>query len=383
MKKKSSSKSAFFNFRVLLLLCLAGTLLVLAAFAARPGASARPQRPSQGQNSGLPQASLANNNNPSPPSPGSLGRQRESNASFNLMEMPGPNGENVTTDKSDYMPGETVVISGSLWTPNQAVALHIDDSNSVDRWDVIVTADGAGNISNSDFVIQPEDVGLAFTLTATQGTVTAWTQFTDVVGAGTACNGDPGGFEIDGNLRASVSPSPSPCAGNPISTDWLDTSSVSGVGGLLMDNGAPKSTIVTYRRLDTENCGNACDDVFAGGELNSNPNTVLGNSHPWLWQTGASNNKTDMNNVYVHISKGPGPSADRWVTASADRYVTNGTAYVDFEFLQKTLTSNIQTGCTKPPSGGFTSAGTDGGRTVGDILVTTRCGTGGSLGTIL
>ena len=58
-------------------------------------------------------------------------------------------------------------------------------------------ADGAGNISNSGFIIQPGDVGLAFTLTATQGTVTAWTQFTDVIGSGIAPNGDPGGFEID------------------------------------------------------------------------------------------------------------------------------------------------------------------------------------------
>src|SRR5947199_10789655 len=90
-----------------------------------------------------------------------------------------------------------------------------------------------------------------------------------------------------------------------------------------------------------------------------------------------------MNNVYVHISKDSQTPAHRWITATADRAVTNGTAYVDFEFLQKTLTRNIQTGCTKPPCGGFTSAGTDGGRTVGDILVTAQFGSGGSLGTLL
>ncbi|PYK43874.1 MAG: hypothetical protein DME53_10450 [Verrucomicrobia bacterium] len=368
MKKKSSSKSAFFNFRVLLLLCLAGTLLVLAAFAARPGGSARPQRPSQGQNSGLPQASLASNNNPSPPSPGSLGRQRESNTSFNLMEMPGPNGETVTTDKSDYMPGETVVISGSSWTPNQAVALHIDDSNNVSRFDASVMADAGGNISNSDFVVQSQDVGLAFTLTAKQGAVTAWTQFTDVVGAGTAPNGDPGGFEIDGNLRASASP-------NPI-TDWSDTTSGSGVGGILFETGVPKNgPPVTYRVQDPANCGNACDDSFSGGKLNGDPNTN------WTWWTQAANNKMDMNNVYVHISTDA--NNDRWITASADRYKTTGDAYVDFELLQNTLTRNVLTGCTNPPCGNFTSAGPDGGRTVGDLLVTAQYGNGGSLATIL
>ena len=175
--------------------------------------------------------------------------------------MPGPNGENVTTDKSDYMPGETVVISGSSWTPNQAVALHIDDSNNVSRFDASVMADAGGNISNSDFVVQSQDVGLAFTLTAKQGAVTAWTQFTDVVGAGTAPNGDPGGFEIDGNLRASASP-------NPI-TDWSDTTSGSGVGGILFETGVPKNgPPVTYRVQDPANCGNACDDSFSGGKLN-------------------------------------------------------------------------------------------------------------------
>ena len=286
------------------------------------------------------------------------------------MEMPGPNGENVTTDKSDYMPGETVVISGSSWTPNQAVALHIDDSNNVSRFDASVMADAGGNISNSDFVVQSQDVGLAFTLTAKQGAVTAWTQFTDVVGAGTAPNGDPGGFEIDGNLRASASPSPI--------TDWSDTTSGSGVGGLLFETGVPKNgPPVTYRVQDPANCGNACDDAFSptSGKLNDDPNTK------WFWETGAANNKMDMNNVYVHISTDA--NNDRWITASADRYKTTGDAYVDFELLQNTLTRNVLTGCTNPPCGNFTSAGPDGGRTVGDLLVTAQYGNGGSLATIL
>ena len=130
MKKKSSSKSAFFNFRVLLFLCVAGALLVLAAFGARPGGSARPQPSAQDQNGGLAQPG---NNNVSPPASGLVPRERASSSSFTLMEGPGPNGETVTTDKSDYEPGETVVISGTGWTANEAVALNIDDSNGVDR----------------------------------------------------------------------------------------------------------------------------------------------------------------------------------------------------------------------------------------------------------
>ena len=53
------------------------------------------------------------------------------------MEAPADTGATVTTDKADYAPGETVVISGTGWTANQEVALHIDDSNGVARWDAI------------------------------------------------------------------------------------------------------------------------------------------------------------------------------------------------------------------------------------------------------
>jgi hypothetical protein len=47
---------------------------------------------------------------------------------------------------------------------------------------------------------------------------------------------------------------------------------------------------------------------------------------------------------------------------AADRRSDNGDAYMDFEFLQNTLTIN--------PGGTFTSAGPDGGRTVNDFVLT-------------
>ena len=121
-------------------------------------------------------------------------------------------GSTVTTDKSDYVPGETVVISGSGWIPGQPVALHIDESDNDLPWDVSATPDAAGNFSNSEFVVQAHDIGVVFTLTATQGGVVATTQFTDVVGAGIASNGDPGGFEIQGGVVATAG------AGH---TDWI------------------------------------------------------------------------------------------------------------------------------------------------------------------
>src|SRR5215831_18741008 len=77
---------------------------------------------------------VASNQSVSPSAAGVGLHQRVSGSGFTLMEGPGPDGETVTTDKSDYEPGDTVVISGTGWTPNDVVALHIDDSNGVARW---------------------------------------------------------------------------------------------------------------------------------------------------------------------------------------------------------------------------------------------------------
>ena len=276
-------------------------------------------------------------------------------------------GSTVTTDKSDYVPGETVVISGSGWIPGQPVALHIDESDNDLPWDVSATPDAAGNFSNSEFVVQAHDIGVVFTLTATQGGVVATTQFTDVVGAGIAPNGDPGGFEIQGGVVATAG------GGH---TDWI----ANGVGttGLLTSAGVPIDPTVTYRRLDAYNLG---DDVFSGSHtFNDNPNT-------YTWKTASAGNKSDLNNVYVHISKDS--SGDRWVTASADRLSNNGTAFVDFELNQAGLTQVTDVGCSSAPCGHFETnpAGAvsgdplfaTGGRTPNDLLITAQYNSGGAL----
>ncbi len=71
----------------------------------------------------------------------------------------------VTTDKTDYSPGETIIITGAGWQPLTAVA------------------DASGNIQNSDYLVQDTDLGLSFLLTATgqSSGYTAQTTFTDSV----------------------------------------------------------------------------------------------------------------------------------------------------------------------------------------------------------
>src|SRR5262245_24569409 len=48
---------------------------------------------------------VAPGQNAAPSGPGAVSHQRESASGFDLMEGPGPNGETVTTDKPDYVPG--------------------------------------------------------------------------------------------------------------------------------------------------------------------------------------------------------------------------------------------------------------------------------------
>ncbi|WP_156129385.1 hypothetical protein [Flavobacterium sp. AED] len=128
-------------------------------------------------------------------------------------------------------------------------------------------------------------------------------------------------------------------------------------------------------------------------KINDNPNT-------YTWGAGSSPNKNEIQNAGAHFSYGDssirggdgvtgafGDPNDLWCLFAGDRQVTNGSSYIDFEFLQKSLTI---TGATFGPldpatgtapitggSGGFATEGTQGGRTVGDILVTIEFTQGG------
>ncbi|HZY10938.1 MAG TPA: hypothetical protein VFF29_07265, partial [Bacteroidota bacterium] len=88
----------------------------------------------------------------------------------------------VTTDKLDYMPGEHVIVSGSGWAPGETVSLLFEESPYIHPPQTLYTvADGAGNISNSDYLIEDHDLGQTFTLTATglSSGLVAQTIFTD------------------------------------------------------------------------------------------------------------------------------------------------------------------------------------------------------------
>jgi hypothetical protein len=87
----------------------------------------------------------------------------------------------VTTDKTDYLPGEVVVISGSGWMAGEVVSLVLHDGSKGSDTAYTATADEYGNILNKEFSTTPENLGTTFTLSATgqSSAKTASATFTD------------------------------------------------------------------------------------------------------------------------------------------------------------------------------------------------------------
>jgi len=172
---------------------------------------------------------------------------------------------------------------------------------------------------------------------------------------GTAAVSPPaGGFAIDGDLQANT-----PITGVG---DWIPGPSGSG-GSVMGTNGVPSNPGTTFHLIDPYN--SPSDNTFKGGlKVDDNPNL-------WAWVTGGANSKEDINNALIHFATDA--NGHNWVFVSADRLSNNGSSYIDFEFLQNTLSL---TNAPKGP-GGFTSAGPNCGRTVNDFILTVTFTGGG------
>src|SRR5437762_1791633 len=390
MNKKSSSQSAFFNFRVLLLLCAVGALLVLAALGALPaGRATGPQQAAnapgnsqisatQTQTNQAPTASAKDARRASaiaatklsgPQATGVfyLGASRA--ASANQSEV--LNGATLTTDQADYEPYTYVYMTGTGFTPGETVNMIVVQLSpipaSYQPWDVV--ADTNGNINTSWYVFSEELIGATMQATATGQTsnLTASATFTDdVPPEGVApVNPPTGGFALDGDLLSNTPTSPSPFG--PNQGDWY--AGTDGSGGNVLNSdatGTPVNSTTTFHLVDP--FASATDDNFAGGDkVDDNPNT-------WNWTLNPVNDKQDINNALIHVVKDP-ITQHTWVVIAGDRKSNNGDAYIDFEFLQNTLTTTPLVGGT----GGFSSAGPNCGRTLNDFLLTLQLTNGGTV----
>src|SRR5579884_919098 len=78
-----------------------------------------------------------------------------------------PKSASIGTDKLDYRPGDTIVITGQNWQGGEMVnlTLHQVPTRHADVvWST--PADSAGAVRDTNYVVQQQDLGTKFTLTA-------------------------------------------------------------------------------------------------------------------------------------------------------------------------------------------------------------------------
>ena len=90
----------------------------------------------------------------------------------------------LTSDRTDYQPGETVTLTGTGWAPDEVVTivLTVDPANH-GPVTLTSTSDDNGNFTNTDYVVQQSDLGVTFYVTATgaTGDTAALLTFTDAI----------------------------------------------------------------------------------------------------------------------------------------------------------------------------------------------------------
>ncbi|HEY9184705.1 MAG TPA: hypothetical protein VIM94_05215 [Salegentibacter sp.] len=147
------------------------------------------------------------------------------------------------------------------------------------------------------------------------------------------------------------------------------------------ENGENNLPFTIFLQDDLGTGGSTDNTTFTGSnKVNDDPNT-------YTWGPGNNQPKDEIQNVAVHFNYGVddfstpliAEDEDVWCVFAADRAVTNGDSYIDFEFLQASL---MRTGIDSG-FGGFVSDGVHGGRTLGDILISVAFNNGGAKPTVL
>ncbi len=168
-----------------------------------------------------------------------------------------------------------------------------------------------------------------------------------------------GGCAIDGNLLART---PSTPPFSPDHGDFLANENASGTGGSVFSfMGIPLDSNTAFHVIDGYDAADLC--IFTqGSKFNHDPNN-------WVWTNGKPPGKDDINHVLFFFSEDT--LGNIWFTGSSDRKKTNGNTYMDFELLQNPVYKNTD--------GTFTSMGPDGGRTIGDLVLSVTYTNGGTL----
>ncbi|MFV5684544.1 hypothetical protein ACM55I_03770, partial [Flavobacterium sp. GB2R13] len=206
-----------------------------------------------------------------------------------------------------------------------------------------------------------------------------------------------GGFAIDGNAFVKF---PGPPADNPAWGDFLfqagETNASANPGGIFVPIPPPYN--YPDGPLPPQFYVYPNTTFFRDNITTSDPTTFTSSNKindavsSYTWGVGSSPNKNEIQNAIAHFTYGDGTIRggdgvtgafgdpnDLWLIFAADRQVTDGSSYIDFEILQKSLTlTTTGTDAKGFAFGVFTSAaGTPSGRTVGDLLITIEFTQGG------
>jgi hypothetical protein len=138
-------------------------------------------------------------------------------------------GLSITTDKDDYAPGDTVWFTGAGWPANDVLDIVLEDEPATHpphTWTIPVSEDGT--FRDSTYVVDVDDIGVTFTLTATSRATgrSLSVTFTDAVVLDNVATFTPASPVIGGTFSVGLTATFTGLGGTWKGTEWwIDTGS--------------------------------------------------------------------------------------------------------------------------------------------------------------
>src|SRR5215218_5878498 len=236
----------------------------------------------------------------------------------------------IQSDKADYAPGELVTLTGSGWVPGESVNIVVnDDVGQTWNRNVNVIADPSGNISDSFNL--PEFFVANYSVTATGGSGTATTSFTDTAKLQGLHLGSPTGSSTV-QFKAGDTVVPEPNLGAAVNGRFY-------IYTVLDPSGISKATTacLTFAQLS--------DATVESYTVQANDPLSTSNSWKYRLQeftaSNCSGSATSTDALDFYVAKATAYS-DSALTTQASTFGANATAYVKVEGLRPS-TSNLST----------------------------------------
>jgi len=234
-------------------------------------------------------------------------RSKAGGASLDVSANGGGSGPTLTTDKPDYLPGDTVLFTGAGWASGDTVTItvHEDPQWSNPDRTVRAVADANGNLRSHDFVVQPRDFGVTFTATAVGNPsgLVAQITFTDGI------------IAIVSNTAVLASTTQSGTCGTVIpatflvNTEYCGQTTITSISG----TGATTLSMRWVRPNGSVACGTGIPGVVVGSTYAAKctPDAPSTATADWTFQVSAQSNFNPvLAAVLVHVVANTPPVAN-------------------------------------------------------------------------